>query len=88
MMLMSITGSIIVYRNELSGWSSIEWLVRLHTNLLSGSVGRFVNGIGGGSLMLLIVDRSDHMVAGCEVLASEFAGELACKFSADQLGPA
>ncbi len=53
MLLMSITGSIVVYRNQLSGWRAIGWLVRLHTNLLAGSVGRFVNGIGGGSLILL-----------------------------------
>jgi len=51
--LMSITGSIIVYRNELSKWHSIEWLVKLHTNLLAGTVGRFVNGIGGVSLVWL-----------------------------------
>ena len=51
--LMSITGSIIVFRNQLSGWRSVEWLVKLHTNLQAGSVGRVVNGIGAGSLTLL-----------------------------------
>ena len=35
-MLMSITGSIIVFRNELARWRSVEWLVSLHTNLLAG----------------------------------------------------
>jgi hypothetical protein len=80
--------SIVVYRNELSGWSSIGWLVRLHTNLLAGSVGRVVNGIGGGSLTLLSLTGADHMVARREVLASELAGELVCEISADQLGPA
>jgi uncharacterized iron-regulated membrane protein len=44
--MMSISGSVIVYRNELSRRFSIEWLVNLHANLLSGSTGRFVNGIG------------------------------------------
>ena len=39
-------GSMIVYRNELSRRFSIEWLVNLQANLLSGSTGRFVNGIG------------------------------------------
>ncbi len=39
-------GSMIVYRNELSRRFSIEWLVNLHANLLSGSTGRLVNGIG------------------------------------------
>ena len=53
--LMSVTGSIIVYRNELSRWSSIQWLVDLHTNLLLGSTGRMVNGIGGVCLTLLCV---------------------------------
>jgi uncharacterized iron-regulated membrane protein len=45
-LLMSISGSVIVYRNELSRKFSIEWLVNLHENLLSGSVGRLVNGMG------------------------------------------
>lgn len=51
--LMSITGSIIVYRNQLPRWSPIGWLVNLHSNLLAGSIGRLVNGIGGVSLTLL-----------------------------------
>ncbi len=51
--LMSITGSIVVFRNELSQWPLMNWLVKLHTNLLAGSIGRLVNGIGGGSLTLL-----------------------------------
>jgi uncharacterized iron-regulated membrane protein len=44
--LMSVTGSVIVYRNELSRWFSVEWLVDLHENLLAGETGRLVNGIG------------------------------------------
>ena len=51
--LISITGSIIVFRDQLSRWRAIEWLVKLHTNLLAGSIGRVVNGIGAGSLTLL-----------------------------------
>lgn len=51
--LMSITGSIIVFRNELPPWRSVEWLVKLHTNLIAGSAGRLLNGIGAGSLTLL-----------------------------------
>src|ERR1700722_1493234 len=43
--LMSLTGSIIVFRNELSGWLPIEWLVKLHENLLLRGKSRFVNGI-------------------------------------------
>jgi len=45
-LLMSISGSMIVYRHELSRRFSIEWLVNLHENLLFGSAGRIVNGIG------------------------------------------
>ena len=45
-LLMSISGSMIVYRNELSRRFSIERLVNLHENLLSGSTGRLVNGMG------------------------------------------
>jgi uncharacterized iron-regulated membrane protein len=44
--LMSVTGSIIVFRNELSRWFSVEWLVNLHENLLSRHTGRVVNGVG------------------------------------------
>ena len=45
-LLVSVSGSIIVYRDELSAKFSIEWLVNLHANLLSGSIGRLVNGFG------------------------------------------
>jgi uncharacterized iron-regulated membrane protein len=45
-LVMSISGSMIVFRNELSRRFSIEWIVNLHENLLSGSTGRLVNGIG------------------------------------------
>jgi len=34
-------GSMIVYRNELSKRYSTRMAVKLHTNLLSGSTGRF-----------------------------------------------
>lgn len=55
--LMSLTGSLIVYRNELERIPSlvpfIEWTVNLHGNLLLGKNGRFVNGIGAIALILL-----------------------------------
>jgi uncharacterized iron-regulated membrane protein len=44
--LMSLTGSIIVFRNELSGWFPMERLVKLHGNLLLGRTGRLMNGVG------------------------------------------
>jgi uncharacterized iron-regulated membrane protein len=55
--LMSITGSLIVYRNELetmpSLLSSVEWIVDLHENLLFGTKGRLVNGVGAICVILL-----------------------------------
>lgn len=52
-LLMSTSGSAIVFRNELAGNPVVEWLVRFHETLLIGTTGRFVNGVGGGSLTLL-----------------------------------
>jgi uncharacterized iron-regulated membrane protein len=52
-LLMSISGSAIVYRNQLSGRFAIEWLVKLHENLLLGSTGRAVNGMGALCLIAL-----------------------------------
>ena len=59
--IMSLSGSLIVFRNQLETsadsplFTVIEWFVRLHENLLSGTIGRAVNGIGGLSLTLLCV---------------------------------
>lgn len=52
-LLMSISGSVIVHRNELSRRFSVEWLVDLHENLLLGPTGRIVNGMGAICLTLL-----------------------------------
>jgi uncharacterized iron-regulated membrane protein len=52
-LVMSISGSMIVYRNELSKRYSVEWVVKLHENLLLGLTGRLVNGIGAMCLTLL-----------------------------------
>jgi hypothetical protein len=52
-LVMSISGSMIVYRDELSRRFSVEWLVNFHENLLSGSTGRLVNGIGALCVLLL-----------------------------------
>jgi uncharacterized iron-regulated membrane protein len=51
--VMSVSGSLIVFRNELYPTVSVEWLVNLHTNLLAGSMGRRINGIGAIGLALL-----------------------------------
>ena len=45
-LLMSLSGSLLVYRNELSKKFSLDWLVNFHKTLLLGPAGRFVNGIG------------------------------------------
>jgi len=52
-LVMSVSGSLIVYRNELSRRVSVEWLVNLYENWLAGSTGRWVNGIGAIGLMLV-----------------------------------
>ncbi len=53
--LLSLSGSAVVYRNELTGRVPIEWLVDVHANLLGGKTGRMVNGIGALSLVVLCV---------------------------------
>ena len=44
--LMSLSGSVIVHRDQLSEMFSVEWLVDLHTDLSSGPTGRLLNGVG------------------------------------------
>jgi len=59
--VMSVSGSAIVFRNELEVSADpksrlfrlVEWLVDLHTNLLSGDTGRRLNGIGAICFTLL-----------------------------------
>ncbi len=45
-LLMSLSGSAIVFRNELPKRFSINWLVNLHENLFAGTNGRLANGVG------------------------------------------
>jgi uncharacterized iron-regulated membrane protein len=51
--VMSVSGSVIVFRNELSERLSVEWLVDLHENWLAGSTGHWINGIGAICLTML-----------------------------------
>lgn len=51
--LMSLTGSIIVHRNELARWAFVERIVDLHANLMFGQYGRAVNGVGAICLTAL-----------------------------------
>jgi uncharacterized iron-regulated membrane protein len=55
MLMMSVTGSLIVFRNELYRRFSVEPVVGLHTNLFAGTPGRLVNGVGAISLTVLCV---------------------------------
>lgn len=52
-LLMSLTGSVIVFRDQLSRKVSVEWIVRLHENLFAGQIGRSLNGMGAALLTLL-----------------------------------
>ncbi len=52
-LLMSISGAAIVFRNELPLTFSLEWLVRFHSQLLAGDIGRIMNAIGASSVTLL-----------------------------------
>src|SRR5579872_6777394 len=60
-LVMSVSGSIIVYRDllESSGdpnsnlFRAVEWLVDLHGNLLAGNAGHRLNGVGAACLTLL-----------------------------------
>lgn len=57
--MLSISGSVAVFRREAHRWQvgtrAMEWVVDLHDNLLTGSAGRNVNGIGGFLVVFLIV---------------------------------
>ena len=55
MLVMSVSGSIIVFRDQLSPVVSVESLVRFHRSLLAGSAGDVINAVGAFSVMLLSV---------------------------------
>ena len=52
-LVMSLSGAAIVFRNEVSRGFSLEWLVRFHSELMVGEIGRIVNGIGALCVTLL-----------------------------------
>jgi uncharacterized iron-regulated membrane protein len=52
-LVMSLSGAAIVFRNEVSRTFSLEWLVRFHSELMLDEIGRIVNGIGGLCVTLL-----------------------------------
>jgi len=53
--LMSVTGSVIVFRDQLAPLISVEGIVRLHRDWLAGSGGSMVNAIGALALLVLSV---------------------------------
>ena len=84
----SISGSIIVYRNELSPSLAVEWLVKLHENLLFGETGRLINGIG--ALLLTVVCLTGAVIwwPGVKNWRRSLHSEVGSAFCAVQLGPA
>jgi len=59
-LMISVTGSVLVYRNELlfrattrAELSAVSWLLDLHDNLLAGETGRRVNGVGAVAVFAL-----------------------------------
>jgi uncharacterized iron-regulated membrane protein len=69
--MISVSGSAVVFRREWSRWFMpddwriedgvpvairlMEWLVDLHDNLLAGSTGRTINGIGAMLVMAVVL---------------------------------
>src|SRR5262245_57515178 len=53
--LMSLSGSIIVFRNELPPTAFVEWLVRLHGHLAVGASADALVGIGAVALVVISI---------------------------------
>ncbi len=58
----SVTGSVLVYRNELymaatsdTGYKLVSKLIELHDDLLAGATGRAVNGGGAFAVLLMVL---------------------------------
>lgn len=85
--VMTASGSLLIYRNELSTKFSVEWLVDLHKNLLAGSTGHVINGIGAICLTLLCVTGAMIWWPGTKHWRRP-DGRLARAFPTPQLGPA
>jgi uncharacterized iron-regulated membrane protein len=52
-LLMSVSGSLLVFHRDYAAAFPVQWLVDFHASLLAGSTGRVVNGIGALSVVLL-----------------------------------
>ncbi|MFL2538869.1 MAG: PepSY domain-containing protein [Candidatus Rariloculaceae bacterium] len=88
--VISVSGSAVVFRRELTRWLLpdgnipntgypwalviLEWFVDLHDNLLSGSIGRDLNGGRGSFCCRNRFDGHFHMVARSATMEAEFNG--------------
>jgi uncharacterized iron-regulated membrane protein len=52
-LLMSVSGSLLVFHRDYAALLPVQWLVDFHTNLSTGSTGRLVNGVGAVLLLVL-----------------------------------
>ena len=52
-LLMSLSGSLLVFRDPLSQLLPMNWVLDLHKSLLGGPTGLVINAFGGFSLLLL-----------------------------------
>ena len=57
----SVTGSVLVYRNEMqfaaksdAAMKAVSWLMAIHDDFLLGHAGEIANGIGAGMILLII----------------------------------
>jgi uncharacterized iron-regulated membrane protein len=55
LLVMSLTGSVLVFRDQIARVISIEWVFRLHRSLLAGAPGQIVNAAGAASVIVLCV---------------------------------
>lgn len=53
--LISMTGAVLVFRDEISRAASIDWALRLHVSLLVGPAGAVINTAGALALIVLCV---------------------------------
>ena len=53
MLVMSASGSVLVFRDQLAAMPGLDTLLLLHTSLLIGPAGRAVNAIGALALIVL-----------------------------------
>lgn len=81
-LVMSLSGSIIVFRNELSRWISVERIVQLHERLLlSRETGILVSGIGATCLTTLCLTGAVIWWPGIRVWRRSFSVNWGAHFA-------